>query len=78
MARRLQGIIVSVETIANLAWVKRTVPQSAVFNHAYFDHGRNAFVCYFEDEAFAEVAEAVIIPIDIPYFKHDRYISLDG
>jgi hypothetical protein len=66
MSRRLQGITVSVEMVGDLARAKGTVPQTATFNHAYFDHSRNAFVCYFEDVTFAEVAEAGIIPIDVP------------
>lgn len=61
--RKLQGITVTSEAIASLC--KTAVPASAKFSHAYFDSGRNAFVCVFEDESFKDVPEGHYIPVDV-------------
>ena len=62
--RKIEGRTVTVEVFADLARRENHVPESAIFISAYFDHGRNAFVCLFEDESYESVPEGTVIPVD--------------
>ena len=68
--RRLMGVIVTGDTVAEFVRegkrtieVPSTVPETATFVMAWFDHERNAFVTVFQDVSFDRVADGCSIPI---------------
>lgn len=70
--RRIYGFVVTGEVVGEFCRngerefrVDGPVPDTATFFSAHFDHARNGFVCYFEDESFEPVAEGAIIPVGI-------------
>jgi len=70
VTRRVAGLFVTGECVGMMArsgcrtiTVDSPVPETASFFTSYFDHSRNVYVCVFEDDSFAPVAEGAIIPI---------------
>ena len=70
--RRIYGFVLTGQVVGEFCrngdrqfTVNSPVPETATFFSAHFDHARNGFVCYFEDESFEPVAEGSVIPIGI-------------
>jgi hypothetical protein len=68
--RKLRGFLISDHMLGEFCrngprsfCVNGPVPDTAKFWSAHFDHEKNAFVCFFEDESFDSVPEGCIIPV---------------
>lgn len=68
--RRLKGVLITgrllemflLSRTVNIK-IQSSIPETATFYTAYFDHSRNAFVVFFEDESFDCVPEGELVPI---------------